>query len=281
MLQIEQIYLGSMNSGAHYEFMKRMLEGAKKDTTVKEKAAKVIEPWEQAFNKEDEQLKISTKSFISDAIAQADQQRDALYISYKKALDGLQGMPMEGYAEAAKVLIQKNKDYNIDVRAQLDKETGLLDNLLQDLQGPCKEQVALLNLTPVVDKLKELNEQVRTLMVQRTEERKLIEVGALRAARQAGDEAYRDFTTVVNALALMEGEAAYRDFITYANAEIKHFKQQILGSGTGNGSDTGTDSGNGTGSGTDSGTGSGSGSDTGNGSGTGSGSDTGSGPEME
>lgn len=55
---------------------------------------------------------------------------------------------------AAKTLWQHIADYKIDTKAQLDKETGLLTNFVDDLQGKLAPQVTTLGLKPFVDNLK-------------------------------------------------------------------------------------------------------------------------------
>ena len=172
---------------------------------------------------------LSAKSLTTDKIAAADRLRDQLYAGYKKAVAGYAGFPVESLAEAAKVLNQHIKDYRIDVQAQLDKETGLLVNFIQDLEGKFAEQVKALSLTAFVEKLKAANEEVRALTGQRTDERSARTAGALKAARAASDEAYRMLVLHVNAHALLEGEEAYAAFIGYANTEIEHFRQEVLG----------------------------------------------------
>ncbi|MDE5614025.1 MAG: hypothetical protein K2I74_05155, partial [Treponemataceae bacterium] len=112
---------------------------------------------------------------------------------------------------------------------QLDKETGLLVNFIQDLEGKFAEQVKALSLTAFVEKLKAANEEVRALTGQRTDERAAKTAGALKEARAVSDEAYKLLVMHVNAHALIEGEAAYAAFIDYANTEIDHFKQEVMG----------------------------------------------------
>ncbi|MBD5426594.1 MAG: hypothetical protein HDR38_03440 [Treponema sp.] len=142
---------------------------------------------------------------------------------------GYAGFPLADMAEAAKVLQQHIKDYKIDPKAQLDKETGLLVNFVQDLEGKYKPQVDALSIGAFVEKLKAANEEVRELTSQRTDERSAKTAGALKAARTASDEAYRMLVLHVNAHALLEGETAYVAFIDYANTEIDHFRQEVLG----------------------------------------------------
>ena len=229
MKEIQSIPLTSMNNGAHFTFVSNMAERAEKDKAVAEKCAAQVKALREAVMVEDENLQISAKSLVTDKIAAADRLRDQLYAGYKKAVGGYLNFPVESLADAAKVLQQHIKDYKIDVQAQMDKETGLLVNFIQDLEGKYKPQVEALSLGAFVEKLKAANEEVRELTGQRTDERSAKTAGALKAARTASDEAYRMLVLHVNAHALLEGEEAYAAFIDYANTEIDHFKQEVLG----------------------------------------------------
>ena len=229
MKEIQTLPLTSMNNGAHFTFVSNVAERAEKDATVAEKCAAQVKALREAVRAEDENLQISTKSLTTDKIVAADRLRDQLYAGYKKAVAGYAGFPLEEMADAAKVLQQHIKDYKIDVKAQLDKETGLLVNFIQDLESKFAEQVKALSLGAFVEKLKAANEEVRSLTGQRTDERSAKTAGALKAARTASDEAYKMLTMHVNAHALLEGEADYAAFIDYANTEIEHFKQEVLG----------------------------------------------------
>ena len=229
MREIQSIFLGNMNNAAHFLFVSNMAGRAEKDSAVSEKCKAQVAALRAAVTAEDENLQISAKSLTTDKIAAADRLRDQLYAGYKKAVAGYAGFPVESLADAAKVLQQHIKDYKIDVQAQLDKETGLLVNFIQDLEGKFAEQVKALSLTAFVEKLKAANEEVRELTGQRTDERSAKTAGALKAARVASDEAYKMLTMHVNAHALIEGDADYAAFIDYANTEIEHFKQEVLG----------------------------------------------------
>ena len=228
MKEIQSIALVNINNAAHFTFVSNMAERAEKDATVSEKCAAQVKAFRAAVTAEDENLKISAKSLVTDKIAAADRLRDQLYAGYKKAVAGYVNFPVEDMAEAAKVLNQHIKDYKIDVKAQLDKETGLLVNFIQDLEGKFAEQVKALSLGAFVEKLKAANEEVRELTGQRTDARSAKTAGALKAARTASDEAFKMLTMHVNAHALLEGEADYAAFIDYANTEISHFKQEVL-----------------------------------------------------
>ena len=262
MKEIYDINIQRMNNGAHFTFVSNILARAEADTAVKGKASELVSNFKVAVSAEDEALKISQKSLLTDEIAKADNDRDALYAGYKKAVEAFLAMPIADMAQAAKVLAQHIKDYKINTAGQLDKETGLLVNFITDLEDKYSAQVAKLGLTAFVTNLKEANERVRMLTLQRTNEKMGVTVGALKAARTSSDDAYRALVKMVNALALVFGEKDYTAFIDYVNTEITHYKREVLGQKTsapstsgGSAVDSGstsTPSGSGSSSGTDS-----------------------------
>lgn len=250
MKEIYDINIQRMNNGAHFTFVSNILARAEADTAVKGKAAEQVNNLKAAVSTEDEALKISQKSLLTDEIAKADNDRDALYAGYKKAVEAFLAMPIADMAQAAKVLAQHIKDYKINTADQLDKETGLLVNFITDLEDKYSAQVTKLGLTAFVTNMKEANERVRTLTLQRTNEKMGVTVGALKAARTASDDAYRALVKMVNALALVFGEKDYIAFIDYVNTEITHYKREVIGqkatapSTSGDSSVTTPDSGN-------------------------------------
>lgn len=229
MKEIYDINIQRMNNGAHFTFVSNILARAEADTAVKGKASELVSNFKVAVAAEDEALKISQKSLLTDDIAKADNDRDALYAGYKKAVEAFLAMPIADMAQAAKVLAQHIKDYKINTAGQLDKETGLLVNFITDLEDKYSAQVAKLGLTAFVTNLKEANERVRMLTLQRTNEKMGVTVGVLKAARTASDDAYRALVKMVNALALVFGEKDYTAFIDYVNTEVTHYKREVIG----------------------------------------------------
>lgn len=229
MKEINPISLERMNNGAHFLYVSNILVRAEADATVRTKTAAQVAALKAAVTQEDENLKISQKSLLTDDIAKADAERDALYSGYKKAVASFLNLPVEAMKQAAKVLSQHLKDYGILPQMQLDRETGLLMNLITDLEGKYKSEVEILSLTPFVTNLKAANDRVRMLITERTEEKMDVPVGILKVSRKASDDAYRMLVKMVNALALVEGETGYAPFIDYVNAEIVRFKREVLG----------------------------------------------------
>lgn len=255
MKEISDIYLGRMNNGAHFTYVSNLLARAEGDRAVSTKAAAQVAALKAAVEQEDADLKLSRKSMLSDEIAAADAKRDDFYVGYKKAVQGFLRLPVGAMANAAKVLSQHIKDYAIDPKMQLDRETGMLKNFIADLEGTYKQQVEALSLGEFVTCMKEANERVNRLLDQRGNEQLGTTVGALKASRKATDEACRMLVKMVNALALVEGEKDYAAFIDRTNTEIVRYKREVLGQasapagtgGSGSGSDSGTGGGTGTG----------------------------------
>ena len=248
MKEIQEIQLTRFNNGAHYIYVNLILSRAKGDNVIMAKAGALVDAFEQAVRKEDEALLISRKNMHTDHIAEADNERDEAYIIYKKVVKAWLDHPTPAKAEAAKMLYQNLKDYRISPKMQLSRETGLLVNLIQDLEGKHAAHVATLELTETVARLKEANERVQAYTLDRTNDRMAIEVGALKSARSDSDDAYRALVKRVNALAEVFGEDDYADFIDYVNTEIVQYKRQVLKqttkapstSGSGSGSDSGS-----------------------------------------
>lgn len=203
MMELKNITLERMNNGAHYLYVSNILANAEKNAQLKTKASAQLAALKTALAAEDDALKLSQKSLLTDDIMEADRLRDALYNGYKKAVKGFLNLPDEAMAAAARVLNQHIIDYGISTTDQLDKETGLLINFVTDLEGKYATQVSTLSLTPFVT--------------------------ALKKARRASDEAYRTLVKWVNALALIEGEQDYASFIDYANTEVTHYKREVIG----------------------------------------------------
>lgn len=229
MKEIQGINIRRMNNGAHYSFVNNILTRAANNAAALARAESLVAALREAFAAEEEALRISQKSLLTDDIAKADRDRDMLYSGYKKAVRSYSSMPIEEMAKAAKVLSQHINDYNIRTNYQLDRESGLMISFLEDLEGKYAGEVETLGLTTFVAKMKETNERVHTLIFRRTVERAGVKVGALRAARHATDDAYRALIKMVNALAVVFGDTDLAPFIDGCNAEIARYKREVLG----------------------------------------------------
>lgn len=232
MAEITSISLERMNNGAHFLFHTDVVALIDADTKVKEKVPNPLIAYRAALLAEDNALKISQKSLLTDDLTAADLLRGKLYIGTKQNVKSYLSMPDPALSQAAKVLDQLFKDYAISTDMQLDKETGLLINLIADLENKYKSQVTALGLTPLVASLKTANESVRKLTADRLTEQVSIVVGATKATRKATDTAYQEIIKIINAYAIIEGDADYLSIINYMNKQIVHYKREVIGQKT-------------------------------------------------
>ena len=215
-------------NGAHFNYMQATIERVETDNVAKAKVPSELAALKSAFAVEDECLNVSRKNPLSDPIAEADARRDGYYTGYKNAVRGFLQLPEGDLLTAAKALWQHIADYKIDTKAQLDKETGMLTNFIDDLEGKYKEQVALLGLKPFVDNLKTANEQTRELLMRRDTDNAAKTVGATKSARRDVDAAYRKLIAKINAYATLDETGELAPFIDAMNAQILRYRRNVL-----------------------------------------------------
>ena len=228
MKQIEPIKLGIMSNGSHFLFITDAVGLATADAKVKTKVTAELTALQTALKAEDDALALSKANLLSKDIKAIDAERDKHYKALRKAITFFLSHPDAELVKAAQRLERLLKDYNIDPKMQLDHETGLLLNLISDLETKSAADVTALALTPVVQAMKQANDKLREVTRARANDRAVQIVGQLKQAQHASDEAYRALVQKVNALAVVEGEADYADFISKMNEQVKHYKQEVL-----------------------------------------------------
>ncbi len=227
--QINNIYIGRINNGAHFVFVDDVATRAEANPTLMAKCPTQVNALRNAVTKEDECLKISTKSFHSDKIAEGDQKRGFYYSGYRKAVKGFLNAPLPEMVDAAVILDQQMTDFDIDPQMQIDRETGMMTNFISDLESKYAAQVATLGLTAFVTAMKEANDMVRVNKVERREERAGSITGAMKDARKASEDAYYNLVLFANAIHLLDGNADTEAFVDYVNALIAEYKREVIG----------------------------------------------------
>ena len=228
MKQINSISLERMSNGSHFLFITDTVGLATADAKVKTKVTAELTALQTALKAEDDALALSKANLLSKEIKAIDAERDKHYKALRKAITFFLNHPDAQLVKAAQRLEQLLKDYNINPAMQLDRETGLLLNLISDLETKSAADVTALALTPVVLAMKQANDKLREVTRARANDRAVQIVGQLKQAQHASDEAYRTLVQKVNALAVVEGEADYADFISKMNEQVKHYKQEVL-----------------------------------------------------
>jgi hypothetical protein len=202
----------------------------------------------------DDAYKLSRASDFTQKIADEDDRRDNLY---KQLVSLLKMFRKFGYdaekKEAGDYVWNIVKKYNVDVNENYSEESGKLQQMLQELEenSQAVQHTATLGIDSLITQLKAANEQVRTLMNSRNDERMQVEKAALAKARTQADQAYCDLILSLNAAAVMDDDAhRFDELISQVNELIKYFRQYVVPKGGKKDKDTeeqdnGGDNGNG------------------------------------
>ena len=141
--------------------------------------------------------------------------------AYVKAMCNHPTADVASAAAEAKSLFDK---YGDPTSLAQTEESGVLHNLLQDLEAFDASKRTLLNLDVWITDLKTKEEAFLAAAAARTEADAARQVGIVKETRTAAEAAYRSLVDTVNALAMINGDTAYATFIDHVNAMIERQK---------------------------------------------------------
>ncbi len=227
-MQIDQISIARATNAAHYEYLDTVRKRTEETRLENELWKKAVEEFREAYAKEDEAFKRYRASDHTSALQKADEERDKLYASLRDTIKAYAKFPIAETAQHAEPLLKVIKNYKITTRENYMKESGLIDNMLQDLLQ-YERQLNRLGLLIVANQLKAKNDEVRQLIAQRNEERMEQVLGELKAARAVSDVAYAAVVMFTNAYALLNPdrrEAA--DLVKRMQEDLEYFRRHAM-----------------------------------------------------
>lgn len=179
---------------------------------------------ETKFNLFDDALKASATNPVTATATATDDARDAAWRGANNYLTAMCAHPtpeVAANAAEAKSLFDK---YGDPTKLAQTEESGVLHNLLQDLEALDSGKRTALNLDVWITDLKTKEEAFLTAAAARTEADAARQVGIVKETRIAAEAAYRSLVDTVNALAMINGDTAYATFIDHVNAMIDRQK---------------------------------------------------------
>ena len=229
-MEIETLGLKSVSNGAHFVFIESICKRLDSETELlkNEYFKKAADALKAAFNEENRYFALSKKNASTDEILAADADRDTLYSAYYRSVKSFLRVSSADLHTAAKTLWQSLVDYGIKPSMQLERETGAIQNLLEDCEQKYSAEVAKLGLQTVLASLKTANAKVSELLYSRTTEQSKQVAGALRKARQQSDEAFKQVRKVANAMATLGSAEALKPFADFVNQLIKRYEDEVL-----------------------------------------------------
>ena len=227
-MQIDQISIARAANAAHYEYLDTVRKRTEETRLENELWKKAVEEFREAFDKEDKAFKQYSASDHTSALQKADEERDKLYASLRDTIKAYAKFPIAETAQHAEPLLKVIKNYKITTRENYMKESGLIDNMLQDLLQ-YERQLNRLGLLIVANQLKAKNDEVRQLIAQRNEERMEQVLGELKAARAVSDEAYAAVVFYTNAyFALNPDRCEAADLVKRMSEDLDYFRRHAM-----------------------------------------------------
>lgn len=177
-----------------------------------------LEVFTGAFHSFDNALKASVTNPATATATAADAARDASWRGANNYLSAMCAHPaaeVAAHAAEAKSLFDK---YGDPTKLAQTEESGVLHNLLQDLEAFDSGKRGSLALDVWIADLKTKEEAFLAAAAERTEADAARQVGIVKETRTAAEAAYRSLADTVNALAMIEGDTDYATFIDHVNA---------------------------------------------------------------
>lgn len=186
---------------------------------------KPIDQFEGCYREFDRVMKLALVD--SSATTMADENRDKAWADSNAYVKAIVKHPYPETAEKALELARCYSRYGYPLQLGLDQETGVLDNLIQDLRGLSASLLTQTGFTPWLEALEATQNAFKEAQKARTEAKAQLELGAVKSARGEMEAAYTALANTVNALALIEGDANYATFIDHVNVIIDEHKTVI------------------------------------------------------
>jgi hypothetical protein len=242
--QIEDFKSKYLRMAGFVEYVQQVLKlftdfrnsGEEGQSQLPVKVEPVYTSYKDSVTAVDDAYKLSRASDFTQKIADEDDRRDNLY---RQLVNLLKMFKRFGYdtekKAAADYLWSIVKKYGVDPGENYSEESSKLQQMLQELQADtlAGQHLTLLGLDSLITQLNTANEQVRTLMGQRNDERMLIEKAALANARERADQAYRDLILFLNASAVLDDDAHRFDaLIQQVNELIKYYRLYVVPKGS-------------------------------------------------
>ena len=114
--------------------------------------------------------------------------------------------------------------YGNPTRLPQAEESGVLHNLLQDLQALPADELRYAGLDVWIEALATAESEYLAAVATRTVEEAARVNGIVKQTRSAAENAYRQLVALVNALACANGSEPYADFVSHLNALIDRQK---------------------------------------------------------
>ena len=240
----------SLKNAQHYELIDAFITVLAEAGFSAAKIVALVSQLRTVFSEEDRWYMVARASEIIAQREAADKKRDNFYSRLFAIIRAWAGSGMAGLDAAATAVIKPFNLYKVKTGAQIDEESGQLDNLITDLStADMQAHLTTLGVTWLYQQMVAAHQETKSYRLEQGQEESEKVSGALRKARQACDAVYDELTYLIEAFAkTADDPTPYEAFIRKWNGTLKIY-QDMLDRKSGN-STGGTANPDGTGTGT-------------------------------
>lgn len=182
-----------------------------------------------AFQEEDRWYMQARNSELIAQRDEADRRRDNFYSRLHAIIRAWADSGDPEMESAANVLVKAFQLYKLKTAAQMEEETGVMENLKSDLStAENLARMETLHVTWLFQQMCAAHEQVKSIRLQEGAEMSEKVTGALVAARKTCDGLYDELTRLIEAATLFADDPApYEAFIRQWNGTLKIYQDML------------------------------------------------------
>ena len=236
-----------MKNAQHFEFIDAFLTVLGGASLSSAKLTAMVTELQTAFAEEDRLYMIARASEIIAQRDEADRDRDDKYSRLHAIIRAWAGSGHATLDAAATAVKKPFEMYKVKTAAQIDEESGQLDNLITDLSTSAMQQnLTSLGVMWLYEQMVSAHQLTKSLRLEQGAEESEKVTGALKAARLACDALYDKITYLIEAFTLTADDPApYEAFIKLWNGTLKIYQDMLdrkSGTSSGGNNQSGTNS---------------------------------------
>ena len=219
----------SLKNAQHYELIDAFITVLAEAGFSAAKIVALVSQLRTVFSEEDRWYMVARASEIIAQREAADKKRDNFYSRLFAIIRAWAGSGMAGLDAAATAVIKPFNLYKVKTGAQIDEESGQLDNLITDLSTTeMQAHLSTLGVTWLYQQMVAAHQETKSYRLEQGQEESEKVAGALRKARQACDAVYDELTYLIEAFAkTADDPTPYEAFIRKWNGTLKIYQDML------------------------------------------------------
>lgn len=219
----------SLKNAQHYELIDAFITVLVAAGFSAAKIVALVSQLRTVFSEEDRWYMVARASEIIAQREAADKKRDNFYSRLFAIIRAWAGSGMAGLDAAATAVIKPFNLYKVKTGAQIDEESGQLDNLITDLSTTeMQAHLTTLGVTWLFQQMVAAHQETKSFRLEQGVEESEKVAGALAKARQACDKVYDELTYLIEAFAkTADDPTPYEAFIRKWNGTLKIYQDML------------------------------------------------------